>query len=123
MNYTADIRGDLIFDGIWPMPGVPDSHDEHGLDLLNDNAQDITPAVIPDLNPEQTARLKVGWMDPSPQAVHSSAVEPNTSLTSKEAYDFGPPDSYPVVGSSLHAPEPIEPGWAPVMEFTAADIF
>ena len=34
LNYTADIRGDLIFDGFEPAPGVPDSHDEHGLDLL-----------------------------------------------------------------------------------------
>ena len=51
------------------------------------------------------------------------AVEPNTDLTSKEACDTGPPDSYPAVGSSPHAPEPAEPGWAPVLEFTAADIF
>ena len=34
LNYTADIRGDLIFDGFGPMPGAPNSHDEHGLDLL-----------------------------------------------------------------------------------------
>ena len=33
------------------------------------------------------------------------------------------PDSYPAVGSSPRAPEPAEPCWAPVMEFTAADIF
>ena len=31
LNYTADIRGDLIFDGFRPVPGTPDSHDEHGL--------------------------------------------------------------------------------------------
>ena len=46
-NYTADIRGDLIFDGFGPVPGAPDSHDEHGLDLLSDNVWDITPAVAP----------------------------------------------------------------------------
>ena len=51
LNYTADIRGDLIFDGIWSVPGVPDSHNEHGLDLLSDSARDITHAVAPDLNP------------------------------------------------------------------------
>ena len=62
-------------------------------------------------------------MDPAPQAAYSSAVEPNTGLTSEEAYDSGPPDSYPVVGSSPCAPEPAESGWAPVMEFTTADIF
>ena len=65
LNYTADIRGDLIFDGFGPMPGAPDSHDKHGLDLLSDNARDITPAVAPDLNPEQTAWPKDGWMDPT----------------------------------------------------------
>ena len=54
LNYTSDIRGDLIFNGFGPAPGAPDSHDEHGLDLLSDSVQDITPAVAPNLNPEQT---------------------------------------------------------------------
>ena len=40
-----------------------------------------------------------------------------------ETCNPGPPDLYPVVGSSPHTLEPAEPGWAPVMEFTAADIF
>ena len=66
MNYTADIRGDLIFGGIGPVPGVPGSHDEHSLDLLSDSARDITPAVVLDLNPEQTVWPKDGWMDPAP---------------------------------------------------------
>ena len=123
MNYTADIHGDLIFDGNRPAPGPPDSRDEHGLDLLSDNARDITPALALDLNLEQTAWPKDGRMDPAPPTTNSSAVEPNTGLTSKEACDSGPSDSYPVVGSSLCTPEPAEPGWAPVMEFTAADIF
>ena len=52
LSYTADIRGDLVFDGFEPVPGAPDSHDEHGLDLLSDSGQDIIPAVAPDLNPE-----------------------------------------------------------------------
>ena len=30
LNYMADIHGDLIFDGFGPVPGAPDSHDEHG---------------------------------------------------------------------------------------------
>ena len=51
LNYTADIHGDLIFDGFAPVPGAPDSHDEHGLDLLLDDARDIIPAAAPDLNP------------------------------------------------------------------------
>ena len=62
-------------------------------------------------------------MDPTPEAAHPSAVGPNTNFTPKEACDTGPMDSYPVVGSSPRTSEPAESGWAPVMEFTAADIF
>ena len=51
LNYTADVRRDLIFDGFEPAPGAPDSHDEHGLDLLSDSAQDIIPEAALDLNP------------------------------------------------------------------------
>ena len=51
LNYTTDIRGDLIFDGFGPAPGAPNSHDEHGLDLLSNVARDITPAESSDLNP------------------------------------------------------------------------
>ena len=50
-------------------------------------------------------------------------MEPNTGLTSEGACDSGPPDSYPVVGSSPRVPESAEPGWPPVTGFTAADIF
>ena len=41
LNYTANIHGDLIFNGFRPALGAPDNHDEHGLDLLSDNARDI----------------------------------------------------------------------------------
>ena len=34
LNYTANIRGDLIFDGFGPASGVPNSHDEHDLNML-----------------------------------------------------------------------------------------
>ena len=33
LNYTADIRGDLIFDGFEPLPSAPHGHDEHDLAL------------------------------------------------------------------------------------------
>ena len=123
MNYTADIRGDLIFDGFGPTPGAPNSQDEHGLDLLSDNTQDITPAGAPDLNLGQIASSKDGWMDPALEAAYSSAVEPSTDSTPKEVCVTGPPDLRPAVGSRPRSPEPAESGWAPVMEFTAADIF
>ena len=112
----------MIFDGFGPPPEAPNSHNEHGLDLLSDVARDIVPAEASDINPGQVALPKDGGLDPAPQAVPSSAMWPNTGPPG-EAYDSVPPDSYPVVGSSPRVPESTEPGWAPVMEFTAADIF
>ena len=53
LNYTADIRGDSIFGEFGPMSGAPNSHVEHGLDLLSDNTRDIAPAAAPDFNLEQ----------------------------------------------------------------------
>ena len=60
LNYTVDIRGDLIFDGFVPTPGASNSHDEHGLDPLSDNTRDITPAGAPDLNPRKIAPSEGG---------------------------------------------------------------
>ena len=37
LNYTADIREDLILDGFEPMPGAPHDHDEHDVTLPSDN--------------------------------------------------------------------------------------
>ena len=37
LNYTTDIRGDLIFDGFEPMPDAPHSHDEYDLALPSDS--------------------------------------------------------------------------------------
>ena len=123
LNYTVDVRGDLIFDGFEPALGAPDNHDEHGLDLLSDSARDIIPEAAPDLHPGQVALPMDGGLDPAPQAAHLSAVEPNTGPTAVEACNPRPPDSYPAVGPGPLTLEPVEPGWAPVMEFTATDVF
>ena len=48
LNYTANIRGDLIFDGFEP---IPYSHDEHDLDLPFDGVQEISPVAALALNP------------------------------------------------------------------------
>ena len=67
LNYTADIRRDLIFNRFGPVPGAPNDHHEHGLDLPSDDARDITPSVKAlDLNPEQVALPKGGGVDPAP---------------------------------------------------------
>ena len=55
LNYTADIRRDLIFDGLKPMSGAPHSHDEHDLALPSDSVREITSATTPAFNPEQIA--------------------------------------------------------------------
>ena len=43
LNYTADIRGDLMFDGFEPMTGAPYIHDEHDLDLPSGDVLEIAP--------------------------------------------------------------------------------
>ena len=64
LNYTADIRGDLIFDGFEPMSGAPNGHDEHDLDLPSDSVREITPAAAPAINPEQIVPSEDGWWTP-----------------------------------------------------------
>ena len=59
LNYTADIHGDLIFDGFEPLPCVPRGHDEYDLALSSDCIQEIAPAAAPSLNPEA---LRLPWM-------------------------------------------------------------
>ena len=51
LNYTADIRGDLIFDGFELMSGAPNSHDEHDLNLPSGGVREITPEATPAVNP------------------------------------------------------------------------
>ena len=60
-------------------------------------------------------------MDAAPGAAISTAIEPNTSLVLCKARDSKVPDFVP--DSEYSAPLPIEPDWAPIMEFTAADVF
>ena len=61
-NYTADFRGDLIFDGFRPMSGAPSDHEVHDLDLPSDSIWDIAPASASDLDPGQIASSEDGWM-------------------------------------------------------------
>ena len=51
LNYTADIRGDLIFDGFGPVSGAPNNHDMHDLDLQSNSTQNIAPATASDFIP------------------------------------------------------------------------
>ena len=62
-------------------------------------------------------------MDPATEVAHSSALETNTDSTSCEGGVIGLSDSSPDTGSKSRASVPIESDWAPIMEFTSADIF
>ena len=54
-------------------------------------------------------------------AAISTVIELNTSLVLCEARDSKVLDSFP--DSEPPAPLPVESDWAPVMEFTVADVF
>ena len=62
-------------------------------------------------------------MDPATKAAHSAAIQPNTDFTSYETCVAGPLYSSPATGSEPPAFVPIESDWAPIMEFSSADIF
>ena len=65
--------------------------------------------------------IEDGWLDTASGAAVSTVIEPNTNLILYEAHDSKVSDSSP--DSEPSAPLPIEPDWAPIMEFAAADIF
>ena len=121
MNYTADVRGDLIFDGFEPQPSAPHCHDGHDLALQPDSALEATHQPAPTLDSEPAAQIEDGWLDTASGAATSTSIQPNIDLVPHEARDSEVPDSLP--DSEPPAPPPIESDWAPIMEFTAADIF
>ena len=45
LNYTADNRGDLIFDGFEPLPSTPHYHDDHDLALPPNSALEAAPEI------------------------------------------------------------------------------
>ena len=108
MNYTADIRGDLIFDGFEPMSGAPHGHDEHDLALPSDSVREITPATTPALNPEQIAPSEDGRIDPAMETALLVAMEPDTDFTPYESRVAKPLDSSPATDSEPPASVPIE---------------
>ena len=80
LNYTADIRGDLIFDGFEPLPCASHGHDEYDLAPPSDSVQEIAQAAAPTLNSEPVAPSMDEWMDPATKALPSAAIEPNIDL-------------------------------------------
>ena len=74
LNYAADIRGDLIFDGFEPMSGAPRRHDEHDIALPPDSALEAAPASASTLNSEPTAPIEDGWLDTTSGATIQTAL-------------------------------------------------
>ena len=68
LSYTADLRGDLIFDGFGPMSDAPYSCDKHDVTLSSDNVREIASATTPSINPEQVAPSESGGIDPTMEA-------------------------------------------------------
>ena len=121
LNYTADICGDLIFDGFEPLPSAPCCHDGHDLALPPNSVLETAPTAAPTFNSEPTVPSEGGWLDPAAEAAASTEIEPNTNLILHKDRDSPSLDSPP--DSGLSALLPIESDWAPIMEFTAANIF
>src|SRR4051812_29829723 len=121
LNYTADIHGDLIFDGFEPQPSAPHCPDGHDLALPPKSALEAAHASVPTLNSELAAPIEDGWLDAASGAAISKAIEPNTSPALRKARDSEWLDSSP--DSEPSARLPIESGRAPIMEFTVAGIF
>ena len=70
LNYTTDIRGDLIFDGFEPVSGAPNSHDEHDLDLPSDSIRGIAPAAAREAIRSRLCHSRTGGWTP-PQRPHT----------------------------------------------------
>src|SRR4051812_8414659 len=121
LNYTADIRGDLIFDGFKPQSRVPHHLEGHDIALPPDSGLEAAHAPAPTLDSEPVAFVEDERLDITSGAAISKAIEPDDSPALRMAHNSGEPDSFPSPETPL--PQPIESDWAPVMEFTAADIF
>ena len=117
LNYMANIRGDLIFDGFEPLPSAPHCHDEHDLALPPNSALEAAPASAPTLNSEPTAPIEDGRLDATSGAATPTEIEPSTSPVLCKPRDSKESDSEP------SAPLPIKSDWAPIMEYTATDSF
>ena len=60
LNFTANIRGDLVFDGFEPQPSAPHCHDGHDLALQPDSALEAAHESALILNSEPLRRSRTG---------------------------------------------------------------
>ena len=119
----ADIRRDLIFDGLEPQPSAPHCLAGHDLALSPNSIPEAANAPALTLNSEPVVPSMDGWKDSATEDVSPAAIEPNIDLTLHESRVAKLPDPSPATDSEPPAPVPIESNWALIMEFTFADIF
>ena len=72
LNYVADIRGDLIFNGFETAAIATPRPDEHDLNLSSDHVQEMVPIAATALEPEKIVPSK---------AIESATLEPHTDST------------------------------------------
>ena len=105
------------------MSGAPHNHNEHDVTLPADSVREIAFATTPAFNSEQIAPSKDGGIDLAMEAALSVAMELDTDFTPYESRVAEPLDSSPATDSEPLVSVPLESDWAPIMEFTSADIF
>ena len=71
LNYMADIRGDLIFEGFEQQPSAPHCHDGHDLALQPDSALEAAHESALTHSPEPIAQIENGWLDTASGAATS----------------------------------------------------
>ena len=114
LNYVADIRGDLIFNGFETAAIAPLCPDEHDINLSSDHTQEMVPAAATTLEPKQ--------IGPS-EAAESAALEPHMDSTPCNIRFNGTSDLSPAISSGLCTPADTELDWLLIFEFSAADVF
>ena len=67
LNFTADVRGDLILDGLEPQPSAPHCHDGHDLALPPNSALEAAPASASAPGLEPTAPIEDGRLEQEDQ--------------------------------------------------------
>ena len=79
LNYTADIRGDLILHGFEPQPSVSHCLDGHDIALPPNSALEAAHASVSTIDLEPTAPIEDQRLDAASGAAISEAIEPNSS--------------------------------------------
>ena len=114
LNYVADIRGDMIFNGFETAVIAPPRPDEHDLNLSSHHIQEMVPVAAMALEPKQIV--------PS-EATESVALEPHTDSMPCNIHFNGTSDLSPAISSGLCTPADTELDRLSIFEFSTAAVF